>query len=297
MKLGLVHEWRHLRSAYEHWQQDDGPLMAAAVAYYLGLSLFPLLLVLIAGVGLVLKYTSTGQTAQQQVIAVIAQHVSPSLEMHVRTALEHVQDRSALHGPIGLVGILLAAIAGFAQFERAFDRIWNIPRPKSVGVVSGLRTILIERGIAFLMLLSMGLLILVVFLSGLVLAHVEAFTENVLPAPDILWSLLQMALTLLLNALLFTLLYRWLTKVYVPWSQAARGGAMAAIGWEIGRQTLAAFLVGNRYSSAYGVIGSFIAILLWCYFAIAVIFLGAEYIQEFSRSSPVNASPAPPAPD
>jgi hypothetical protein len=34
-----------------------------------------------------------------------------------------------------------------------------------------------------------------------------------------------------------------------------------------------------RYTSAYGAIGSFIAILLWCYYGISILFFGAEYVQ------------------
>jgi uncharacterized BrkB/YihY/UPF0761 family membrane protein len=36
-------------ATYDRWEQDEGPAMAAAVAYYVGLAFFPLLIVLIAG--------------------------------------------------------------------------------------------------------------------------------------------------------------------------------------------------------------------------------------------------------
>ena len=48
---------------------------------------------------------------------------------------------------------------------------------------------------------------------------------------------------------------------------------------ELGRVVLGAFLIGMRYSSAYGAVGSFIAILLWCYYGISILFFGAEYVQ------------------
>jgi hypothetical protein len=38
-------------------------------------------------------------------------------------------------------------------------------------------------------------------------------------------------------------------------------------------------LIGMRYTTAYGVIGSFIALLAWCYYGVSVILYGAEYIQ------------------
>jgi len=54
---------------------------------------------------------------------------------------------------------------------------------------------------------------------------------------------------------------------------------LAACIWELGREVLGVFLIGMRYTSAYGAIGSFIAILLWCYYGISILFFGAEYVQ------------------
>jgi membrane protein len=70
-----------------------------------------------------------------------------------------------------------------------------------------------------------------------------------------------------------------LPKKFVCWKDAIRGGLLAACIWELGRFVLGAFLIGMRYSSAYGAVGSFIAILLWCYYGISILFFGAEYVQ------------------
>ena len=49
--------------------------------------------------------------------------------------------------------------------------------------------------------------------------------------------------------------------------------------WEAGRQALAAYLLHLNYPSAYGIIGSFIAVMLWAYYAALVILFGAEYVR------------------
>ena len=56
-----------------------------------------------------------------------------------------------------------------------------------------------------------------------------------------------------------------------------RGATLAAILWEIGRQLLGIYLIHLGYPTAYGVIGSFIAIMLFAYYAMIVVFIGAEY--------------------
>ena len=48
--------------------------------------------------------------------------------------------------------------------------------------------------------------------------------------------------------------------------------------WEIGRLILAVFVIGGRYSP-YGVVGTFIAMMIWVYYAAAILFLGAEFVK------------------
>lgn len=276
----LLREWNHLRGALRRWTQDDAALMAAAVAYYLGLSLFPLLMVLLAGMGMFLRYTESGRDAQAELLAIVEANVSPELQGHIARALSQIQQGSSVTGPLGLVGVLLASLAGFAQFDRAFDRIWGVRRAAAEGMLSTVRTLLIRRGIAFLLLLSVGLLMIAIFVAGLVLSALEAYTQGLISTPRQLWHWAHAAVTLLFSSMLFTLLYRWLSKVEVGWADAARGAVLAALLWEIGRAIMAVYLLRSSLGSAYGVIGSFIAILLWCYYTVAVVFFGAEYIQQ-----------------
>ena len=56
---------------------------------------------------------------------------------------------------------------------------------------------------------------------------------------------------------------------------AFAGGALVAMLWEIGRQVLAAYVLRRNLPTAYGVIGSFMAIMLWTYSAMIVILFGA----------------------
>jgi membrane protein len=289
IKQTLLREWHHLQGATQRWSEDDAALMAAAVAYYLGLSLFPLLLVLLSGFGMFLRYTESGRDAQGELLAIVETNLSGQLQNHVARALAQIEDKSTVSGPLGLLGMLLASLAGFAQFDRAFDRIWRARDEGGGGVVSAIRDILVRRGVAFLLLLASGLLIILIFLTSLVLSAVETYTQTIVATPSQIWRWAHVGVTLLLNALLFTLLYRWLTKVDVRWGDAVRGAVLAAILWEVGRIALAAYLLRSSIGSAYGVIGSFIAILLWCYYTVAVVFFGAEYIQQV-RHSRNNAS-------
>jgi membrane protein len=288
--------WRTIRRVVDRWNHDDAGLLAAAVAYYAALSLFPLMLILTSGLGVFLKWTNTGQDARQYVLAAIGEQLSPVLEQNVRQALEQVQQNAGLGGPIGALTLLITALAIFAQFERAFDRIWNVEPSVSKNVWNAARNLLTHRLRAFGMLAGLGLAIVAVFLAGMAFTAFKNLAPPKLSGIAWLWWFAETFLAITLNALVFTLLYRLLPKVSVPWDKALRGGLVAAAIWEIGRQLLAAFVIGQRYTSAYGVIGSLLAIMLWGYYSIAVVFVGAEYIQVLSAPAPVDvAKPTRPA--
>lgn len=267
---------KDIRLAIERWSADDGAAMAAATAYYVGLSFFPLLLVLIAGVGWFLENTHLGQDAEQQVVNAIAKNMSQQLADYVAQSIEVLRGRSTVSGPLGLFTMVLTSLAAFAQLDSAFDRIWATPKKhESHGVIRYAIELLQQRGRAFLLLFALGVVVLLVFLAGMILTAVESHTERIWVP---LWDIVQFAITMTINAAVFTVLYRFLPRVGIRWSEAFHGGLLTAVAWEIGRQLLAVYVARSRYTSAYGVVGAFLAILLWCYYVVAIVLLGAEYV-------------------
>jgi membrane protein len=279
MRGAIVQFMRDLRDAVRRWFADDGSLMSSATAYYVGLSFFPLLLVLIAGMGWFLQYTNQGQDAQQKVLEAISQNMSPVFADYVQKSLDTLKDKSRISGPVGLATILITSLAAFAQLDAAFDRIWKLAPQGSSSIFLVAWRFLLQRGRAFLLLLALGLFVVLLFLVGMVLTAVKSNTDTIFPHNGWLWDAVPIGVSLITNMVAFTLLFRLLPKAPVSWDEAFHGGLLTAVAWEIGRQLLAVFIARGKYTSAYGVIGAFLAVLLWCYYAVTIVLLGAEYIQ------------------
>ncbi|HEY2883121.1 MAG TPA: YihY/virulence factor BrkB family protein [Pirellulales bacterium] len=282
-----------VRQSVARLYADDGPLMAAATAYYVGLSFFPLLLLLTAALGWFLKYSHLGQDAHAEVLNFVKNNTSELLAQYVSDSLTMVQDRSSINGPIGLATIVLTSLAAFAQLDSAFDRIWRVPPSESKSIFWLALNFLIQRGRAFLLLLGLMTLVMLVFFAGMILTAVESHTANVLPAGGWQWDAVQVAVTLATNAVVFTLLFRLLPKAPVRWGHSLHGGLLTAAAWEIGRQILAVMIARGKYGTAYGVIGAFLAVLLWCYYAVTIVLVGAEYIQVLDARQAANAKERP----
>ena len=74
-------------------------------------------------------------------------------------------------------------------------------------------------------------------------------------------------------------------------------GILIAVIWQLGSQVVSRFIVGGNYS-AYGVVGSFIAMMLWVYYASILLLLGAQMVQvlghpNYNNNNGNNKSAAP----
>ncbi len=276
--------WPRVRQTVQGWYDDDGALLAAAMAYYALLSLFPLLLILLAVAGLVLHYSSGAQDAQQQLIALVAQNTTAGLAHSLEVVLAEVRVKAMVGGPLGLAALLLAAVGVFARLEQAFNRIWKVERRETKGILAALRNVFFHRLRAFAMLLAVGLLLVAALVAGMANSAVRSLAED-LPHGATLWHGIETLLSLALSWLLFTLIYKVLPRASVGWGEAAQGAGVAAALWEINRQALAALVIAERYS-VYGIVGSIIVLLLWVYLASSILFLGAEYVQTVGRARP-----------
>ncbi len=282
----------NLRDAAIRWTEDDASSMAASVAYLLGAFLFPLVLLLTSGLGLFLHFTRLGQDAEQQLLATVSVNASPTVEQQFRDILSQMRGHSVITGPTGLLGAIMAAIGVFAQLDRGFDKIWRIPPRKGatyavpcssdqgslLGVYHAGQPWWHDRS----------------FVCGqYAVAHFRSLADTTLPSLAHVLQVFDMAATLSANAVLFALAYRMLPKKKVGWIEALRGGLLAAAVWELGCIVLGMFLIGMRYTMAYGAIGSFIAILLWCYYGVSIFFLAPNTSKFYNivekRKKPRNA--------
>ena len=279
---------QQFRLTVRRWNRDNGNMIAAAMAYYAALSFFPLMLLLISILGFVLQFSSGAQNAQKELLQLFAQNTAPALAEHVQNALGAISAKALVGGPIGLVTLMLASIMIFTHIDIAMARIWNTNRRRSTGLLAAIGNVLSHRLRAFLLLLAIGFLIWAAFVVDTVTSALRPFVAEQLGG-GLLWYSARSAFSLLANGVLLALLYKLLPRAHVPWWGAIRGGALAAILWEISRQILTLMLLSKKYT-AYGIVGSLMALMLWFYIASIIFFFAAEYVRVISlergRSAP-----------
>ncbi len=269
--------------ACQGFNDHEGTLAAAGIAYYLALSFFPLLLVLVAGLGYALEWTAKGQDAQQRILAAIEQQASSDLSEQIKRALTATGAKAPAGGAIGFGMLVIAAVAIFAQVDYALDRIWDIAARPHESWWAWIGRRLIRRLKSLMMLVGVGAFVLAVMVASVVWSGVQSTAFRDTKAYPWLPWVAGVAITMALNCVAFAFMYRFLPRARVRWLEAFDGAIVAAALWEVGRQLLALYLLRQNFPSAYGVIGSFIAIMLWAYYAMLVALFGAEFVHAIQQ--------------
>ena len=220
----------------------------------------------------------------------LAERTSPALTEQVQRSLSDVELGASSYGLFGPIILLFGAIGIFSQMEFAFDRLWHIPGSGSHGVRAAIVNALWNRLKAFLTLLALGVLLIVVFVGDITLSAIRSYTDQ-LPAGSSIWDLTQLGFSIVLNTIVLSLLYRLMPRRKVRWLHAVCGGLLTAVVWQIGNELLSRFMTGGRYS-AYGVVGSFIIIMLWVYCASVLLYLGGQLVQVLGNPQDLASQPA-----
>ena len=243
-------------------------LMACACAYIALLSVVPLLVLGIAAIGFLMR---SPRHALNLVIGAVGGYAPNRAFLDsVQDILERIFADRHLIGLLGLAGLLFGAHQIFLAMQPAMNLVWVAPetrhwaRQRLIAVVATLYTLL---------LLGVDLA------ASAFLVYLQNRPEYVFTSHATSFFLrLGVGLTpMVVITLLFVLLYQFLPARAVPWRSALVGAVVAALLWQITKIGFSYFLVhANSYSRLYGSLGSLVALVVWAYYSMAILLLGAE---------------------
>jgi membrane protein len=251
--------------------------MACACAYCATLSLIPLLVVGIAVFGYIL---GSSASVLDQVLRA-AEGFAPknvAFVNGVREILDRILQDRGLIGLFGLLGLLYAAHQTFLAMQPAMNVIWGVPETRH-----WLRQRLIALAATLYALLLIGAdLALTAFFTYLESLRVPLVSDRFGP---LVYSLGVGLLPMLLTTLLFALLYQTIPARTVPWKAAFLGAVVAALLWQATKIGFGIFLLHvNSYNRLYGSLGSLVILIVWMYYTMAILLLGAEIAADYEAT-------------
>lgn len=257
------HTWlgMPLATVYKFFD-DRGVYLAALIAYYGFVSLFPLLLLLLTVLGYALHGNPDLQHKLVSSALVDFPIIGPQLQRNVQG---YTGNSTAV--VIGILGTLYGGIGITQATQAAFNRIYGVPRNSQPNpLTSRLRSLLL------LFVLGTGVLV-TTGLSALV-STANAVGNGLGP-----WlSLGARLLTVVLNIALFVAAFQLLTARRLRIRRVLVGGVIAGVAWYL-LQIVGTGLLSRRLNHAaelYGTFGLVLGTLAWIYVEGLVVMFCAE---------------------
>ena len=250
---------------------DDCMNMAAAMAYYTIFSLPPLLVIVITIGSMMFDRQQVGDAIESQMQGVM------DVEQ-IDAMTDRVKDTGSgtIASIVGVVILLFAATGVLAQLQTALNRVWDVDPESQAG---GVKQFFMKRLFSFLMILVMACILLVSLVLTSFLSGVGGYVSELLPGE--LWRPVLMVMNLLINWLIFALLFASVFKILpdadVGWKDVAVGSAVTSLLFMTGQFLLSVYFSNADVASPYGAAGSILLVLIWVYYSAIILLLGAEF--------------------
>lgn len=276
--LGYVskHPWRFLLDVLKGFRDNQGLLLAGAIAYYTLLSIIPvfaLVLIMLSQFveqGLLLETVSNA-------LAMAAPISSEVLAKHLEVFLSQWK----VIGTMGIVFLLFFSTLAFKVLEDSISMIFFHRH------VAQRRHFLVSAMLPYVYILLLAAGFLVVSLMAGWLHQHSSDTPNLIGIDINMTSTTTTILYLLGvlgEVLLLTSIYLVMPVGRLAWSHALVGGIVATLLWEGTRRVLVWYFSTLSFVSViYGSLATTIIILLSFEFAAIILLLGAQVIAEYER--------------
>lgn len=268
----LIPVIRMFRRAYLHWRVHNPTLLAAGLSYFALFSLVPLTVLTISLIGQLFAGAQARDLVLQQMTVIFGVATASS----IATLLGHV-DRSA--GSASLVSAVLLAWVGsrmFTQLQVALSSVWDIV-PEKRTRLGKLRAYAGDRLRAMAATVGMGALAFAFLVMDVVLAQFRKLLMDMFPEIGVLRILpvISLLVSLVLFAVAFAMIYRWLPARHPGWQAIWTGAGVASVLFAIGRVAMAIYFNRKDISTLLGAAGSVAVILIWVYYSMQILLFGA----------------------
>ena len=259
--------------------QDKAPQLGAALAYYTVFSLAPLILVLLAIVGVVFRDDPAG--AWNKITQQMSYFLDPSAVQVVQDIAQKASQpgKSTVATIIGIALAILGASGVFGQLQDALNTIWGVKAKPSQGIWGFLRS----RFLSFGMVAGICFLLLVSLAIEALLKGFSHYVQSILPGGMVVALAVYLVFDFAVVVLLFAMIFKFLPDVKIQWRDVWIGAAMTAILFGIGKWLLGFYLGSGAAGSAYGAASSLITLLLWVYYSSQILLFGAEFTQVYAQ--------------
>lgn len=257
------------KNAAQLWLDRDAFEHAAALGFCTLFSLAPLVIIVVAVVGIVFGADAASGQISAAITDLVGAQAAKAVEEAVNSS--RLEEGGLLPTILGVGALIFGATTVFAQMQAALNKFWGVKaRPSRSGILNFATARLLSLG----MVLIIGFLMLTSFVVSLGITGVVEHAKEWIPIPGFAVVLIDLTISLGVTTVLFGMLFKVLPDVRIELADVWRGAFTTAVLFAIGKYCISLYLTHVAPASTYGAAGSLVLILLWVYYSSLILFFG-----------------------
>ncbi|MES2934988.1 MAG: YihY family inner membrane protein [Pseudomonadota bacterium] len=255
-------EWRNLlRFARRRLNEERLPQVACSLTFTTVLALVPVLTIALA----IFTTFPLFNTFRASLEAYFIQSLMPkAIANNILGYLTMFASKATRLSAVGAVFLMVTAVAMMAMIDRAFNQIWRVKTARP----------LTQRILVYWAIVTLGPLLIGVSITST--SFLINATSDVVGEVPLLGVVLYTLLSIVLTTAAFTLLYIAVPNRLVSWRDAASGGLLAALAFEMAKRLFAVFITKfPTYTMIYGALAAMPIFLVWIYLSWLITLMGA----------------------
>ncbi len=276
---------RALPIAIQDLFKDRCPQYAAAIAYRVLFSLFPLTIALVSIFGLILQDDELRQDVIDELLDILP--VTEDAQANVQSSIEGIASPLSAIGLISLVALLWGASGMMASIRVGLEAALKVDRGRPAA-----RAKLVD----FVVVVAAGMLVLLVVGLSAFVAFFGRFVDRLAERLDVdtgfTGGLMRDGVQLVLLAVMALLLYRFVPARRLSARGTLAGAVLTAVcTWSAAKILQIVFADFSNYNIIYGSLAGVMTFLFFVYIVALILLLGAEFAYAWSQPA---GPPGPP---
>ncbi|MDB5282392.1 MAG: ribonuclease [Bacteroidota bacterium] len=282
----LLAFWHSFVNSFRLFKKHDTLTLGAALSYYTGFSLIPIIIIVISILGAVLG----PEIAQGEIQAQLENFLGTkgAAELGGIIKVTYQPGTNAIATIIALVLLLIGATSVFSQIHTSLNLIWDVKGNVKQPII----TFFMHRLFSFAMIVCLCFLLMVSFAVHIAMGIFSDYLNNHLPHTSVfILNIAEFLISYLFTALLFALIYKYMSDAKPLWRSIWPGALFTALLFMLGKHLLGYYISNFNIDNNYGSAGAILLLLTWVFYSSQIIFFGAEFIHALAAEHGLSLDP------
>lgn len=277
--MGYLKNIRELITATFHKAvEDDIMTQGAAIAFYTIFSVAPLFILIVSLSGLFFSEEMITDQLQYQIQEFLGEDIAANLNQFLAQSSQ--LQSGALTSIIASIIVIFGATTVISQLKLTLNRIWNIGEVK----IHSIWHFLLNRLLSFGMIILFSFMLLTSLIAEAIIGLISAMFLEIIPnVPIDFYQYLSQMTTIGFAVFFFTLIFKILPDVHARWLDVIVGALVTTLLFLLGKYLIGLYLSASGIQTAYRAAGSLVVFVIWVYYNVQTILLGAVFTQVYTE--------------